>query len=107
MEENPTGKVATIISMFEKGLDAKEIAKTLRFSSNQEMADYMKSKDYLWDNQRKNYKKIIVVGEVEPNIDKKHGAEKKASISDSINEYEDILKLLSENKSKLVKMFQD
>ena len=43
IEEAPaTGKIGSIISMFSKGTDGKEIAKSLRFSSYQEMADYMK-----------------------------------------------------------------
>ena len=66
VEEKPSGKVGSIISMFDKKIDGKEIAKSLRFSSYQEMADYMRSKDYLWDNKRGNYKKAAIQVEPEP-----------------------------------------
>jgi thermostable 8-oxoguanine DNA glycosylase len=66
IEDIPSGKVASIVSMFAKKIDGKEIAKSLRFSNYQEMADYMKSKGYLWDNSKQNYAKAVVKTEIEP-----------------------------------------
>jgi hypothetical protein len=44
-----------IVAMFRQKLDAKEIAKRLHFDDHRHMADYMKSRGYIWNSKKKNY----------------------------------------------------
>ncbi|NJD04653.1 MAG: hypothetical protein FIA99_19110 [Ruminiclostridium sp.] len=115
IEETPTGRVASIISMFEQKMDGKEIAKSLRFGSYQEMADYLKSKGYTWDNAKQNYIKIIVTGEPKPEQEKaetikteqkpKKDIEIKSSNScDCMEKYSELLKLIDENRDRLAEL---
>ncbi|MEW9702598.1 hypothetical protein [Paenibacillus sp. SI8] len=52
---NPEGRVATILSLFKNGADAKEIALQLKFRDHREMALYLKSKGYVWDVEQSTY----------------------------------------------------
>jgi len=55
-QTNTPTKVLSIIKLFEKeDADPKAIAKLMRFSSYNEMAAYMKSKGYIWSNEKSNY----------------------------------------------------
>jgi hypothetical protein len=118
IEDTPTGKVATIISMFEKKMDGKEVAIRLKFSTFQELADYMRGKGYEWDNSKQNYKKSQT--KAEPNV--VDNTEKESLVnpapvntvpsetlgsSDQLNEFMDILKFLAVNKNKLVDLLKD
>jgi hypothetical protein len=109
LSENPTGKVARIMSMFSKNMDGKEIANSLRFSSYQEMADYMRSKGYLWDNAKQNYLKTVE--KVEKELREMQQEQIKMppitiNQQNNIEQYSDILKLLAENKNKLLEIFK-
>lgn len=101
--ELPAGKAGRIIAMFAKKVDSKEIAKQLRFGSIQEMADYMKSKGYLWDNKQGNYIKTVLEVKNEPikepgqQLEDRHG-------NDFMGEYGGILKLLKDNESRLLEL---
>jgi len=97
IEEPPSGKVASIISMLDKKIDGKDVAKRQRFGSHQEMANYMKSKGYVWDNERQNYKKEAKAEKVK---------EVQTSITDS-GEYTDILRLLADNMDKFTKILKE
>lgn len=110
-EEKPAGKVGSIISMFEKKMDGKDIAKNLRFSSAQDMADYMKSKGYAWDNKKRNYKKAPVQIEAasakdceEPVRQPEH--ENNGHQCNCMERFGDILRLLEGNKDKLSKLLE-
>ncbi|MFZ5968238.1 MAG: hypothetical protein ACOYVK_13825 [Bacillota bacterium] len=110
MEDTPTGKIGSIILMFAKKMDGKEIAKSLKFSSYQEMADYMKSKGYQWDSKKGNYIKTVVEVKAEP-VKEEHPqaeqtTEEQAYNKSIMEEYGDILKLLKANKDKLTKIFK-
>ncbi len=102
----PTGKVANIISMFERGIDGKEIAKKLRFGSYQHLADYMKSKGYMWDEGKQNYIKQtgmnnVRIGEHKSSQqDMAHYCEKNEMIE--LKEYINLLKMLKEKKENLM-----
>lgn len=112
IEEKPSGKVGSIISMFEKKMDGREIANSLRFGSYQEMADYMKSKGYVWDNKKHNYIRVVVEVEAEQ-INKNSEHKEHSSQIDTSNhsntaiqcncmdKYADILKLLDAKKDRI------
>lgn len=59
-EKVQAGKVAEIINLFDKGYDAKEVAKQTFFSSHHSLADYMRQKGYEWNQEMKNY--VMKVG---------------------------------------------
>jgi hypothetical protein len=97
----PTGKAANIISMFERGMDGREIAKKLRFTSYKDMADFMKSKGYIWDEGKQNY--FLQPQEVE-NIKETSPAIKilsEQNCCNSFDKYSGLLKMLEENKEQL------
>lgn len=118
IEDIPTGKVGSIISMFAKKMDGKEIAKSLKFGSYQEMADYMKSKGYLWDNSKQNYTKAVVKAEPEPvkvdfepkqeqvQIKRDNTPGNTANQCNCMERYGDILSLLEANKNKLPELLK-
>lgn len=101
--DNPTGRVASVISMFDKGMDGREIARKLRFGGHQAMADFMKSKGYVWKDSIQNYEKQAseaientVGGVILPEA--KHIANGSCNCMDK---YGAMLKFLEENKDKL------
>ncbi|PID02468.1 hypothetical protein CSV67_09200 [Sporosarcina sp. P2] len=56
-QENHGGKVAQIIGLFAKGLDAKAVAEQLFFQSHRALAEYMKNKGYQWVAAENNYER--------------------------------------------------
>lgn len=108
VEDIPTGKVASVISLFDKKMDGKDIARKLRFGSFQEMADYMRSKGYIWDSQKGNYKRAEIVVEAEcVKVEQpQQSAQTQARDNAFIEEYGDVLKLLKANKDKLTEMLK-
>jgi hypothetical protein len=48
-------KEMQIIAMFRQNMDAKEIAENLHFADHREMANYMRSRGYVWNSELKNY----------------------------------------------------
>lgn len=50
-----TSKVDRIISLFEAGLDPREIAKKIGMKDHRNMAMYMKDKGYIWSSEMQNY----------------------------------------------------
>lgn len=109
LEEKPSGKIGSIIAMFDKKMDGKEIAKSLRFSSYNEMADYMKSKGYVWDNKQGNYKKAAIQIDAEP-VDAKVEQIKQAVLPNDnhqcncMERFGDLLGILEGNKDKLLEV---
>ncbi|NRF93630.1 hypothetical protein HQN89_22045 [Paenibacillus frigoriresistens] len=53
--QNPEGRVATILSLYKRGVDAKDIALQLKFQDHREMALYLRSKGYVWDETQSTY----------------------------------------------------
>jgi hypothetical protein len=47
-----------VFAMFQQNLDAKEIAKSLDFADHRQMANYMKSRGYIWNSRKKNYELV-------------------------------------------------
>ncbi|WP_079421074.1 hypothetical protein [Paenibacillus ferrarius] len=62
--QSPEGRVATILSLYKRGIDAKEIALQLKFQDHREMALYLRSKGYVWDEGQSTY---VFKGESNPN----------------------------------------
>jgi len=48
-------KAESIVSLISRGMDIKDITKKKRFGNTQELANYMKSKGYIWSSSEKNY----------------------------------------------------
>ena len=93
----PKGRVGSVIEMFSKEIDSREIARKLRFKSPMEMADFMRSKGYTWSNDLNNYV-------FEPPAAEEKAEDLSASsgfISEFYSKYNDILNLLVKNKNKL------
>lgn len=104
----PTGRVATVIAEFAKGKDSREIAKQLHFQSTKDMADYMRTKGYVWDTEERNYKKakeetidIITEAQQRGKEEEEKETEKEISEHGLLNKYGELLKLLDRNKEKL------
>jgi hypothetical protein len=51
----PKGRVGLILSMLRKGMNLREIARQLKFTDHRDLALYMKSKGYLWDEDEATY----------------------------------------------------
>lgn len=61
-----TSKVDKIISLFESGLDPREIAKKVGMKDHRTMAMYMKDKGYIWSTEVQNY--VLLKGEQKPYV---------------------------------------
>jgi hypothetical protein len=105
----PTGKVANIISMFERGMDGREIAKRLRFNSYQEMAEYMRLKGYVWNDSKGNYgiqPQVMEQGSKNISDYEDRNIRQKVDEEDSFKstEYRDLFEMLLVNKDRLVEL---
>ena len=102
-EDNPTGKEANIISMLERGIDGREIAKKLRFATYQAMADYMKNRGYVWSEFKNNYVKQPKEIKQQPKVEEPK-VEKKPD-TNSFGKYDEMLKMMYENIDRLKELF--
>lgn len=55
VHSSSTSKVQRILSLFEAGIDPKEVAKRVGLKDHRTMAMYMKSKGYIWSSENHNY----------------------------------------------------
>lgn len=108
-------KSESIISLISRGMDVREVAKKKRFKDMQEMADYMKSKGYIWSSSEKNY--ILIPQEKKVSLETRAPPEEEQEkiIVDDMNadekgdcecleRYGAILKLLDDNRGKLYEL---
>ncbi len=51
----PDSRTASVLSLLQQGLDLKAIADQLRFPDHRELALYMKSKGYIWNEPERTY----------------------------------------------------
>lgn len=111
------GKVEKIISLFDTGLEPLDIAKKVGMADHRAMAEYMKSKGYIWSHEKHNY--IPLKGEImsEQHIDFKDDLEKsdynkvsaqnQNSPHDELEKLENLLPMLemiSRNKENLAEL---
>ncbi|WPC42246.1 hypothetical protein [Clostridium sp. JS66] len=61
-ESPSSGKTEKIISLFSAGLEPLDIAKKVGMADHRSMAEYMKSKGYIWSHEKHNY--ILLKGEL-------------------------------------------
>jgi hypothetical protein len=109
IQDSSPDKVRRIISMLSEKIDGKEIAKILKFRNHQDMADYMKSLGYIWDCNKNNYIKAVMIKEKTVESQKKikdNAPSCTEGKCDCMSKYGDILKLLDENKNKLPGMLK-
>lgn len=62
VHSSSTSKVQRILSLFQAGIDPKEVAKKVGLKDHRTMAMYMKSKGYVWSSENQNY--ILIKGEM-------------------------------------------
>lgn len=90
-------KAESIISLISRGMDVREVAKTKRFKDTQELANYMKSKGYIWSSTEKNY--VLIPQEKQLSPPETITVAK--VIDDRPEQHENILKFLADNKDRL------
>lgn len=113
IDDKPKGRVAKVLSLIAKGMDAREIAKQLSFDSHKEMANYMRSKGYFWDMEKCTYVKRDIASEPERgdaelkqgNSDKTSDAESNGTESE-LERFRDILLMLEKNKTGIEKCLE-
>jgi hypothetical protein len=107
-EKESFSKAETIISLIDRGIDVREVAKKKRFKDVQDMANYMKSKSYKWSSLKKNYEREILEKQVSPDVSN-YEAE---CVDDECNcncykRFGDILRMLETNKNKLNELLNE
>ncbi|QGU95846.1 hypothetical protein GOM49_12730 [Clostridium bovifaecis] len=75
-------KVDKIISLFNTGLDPREIAKRVGMKDHRTMAMYMKDKGYVWSSEKQNY--ILLRGEILGDIEQKNDFQNNVELSESL-----------------------
>jgi hypothetical protein len=106
---NPSAKALTVMALYkDKQLTPKEIAREVGFENLREMADYMKSKGFVWDTGRSNYVPEKVIASEEPVL---NGITEEITISESvevhaIKDYLLLLQYLESRKEKLVQLLE-
>jgi hypothetical protein len=60
-DPSATHKVQRILSLFQAGIDPREVAKRVGMKDHRTVANYMKSKGYMWITEKQNY--ILLKGE--------------------------------------------
>jgi hypothetical protein len=107
----PVARVAMILNMMKKGMDPKEIANHLRFDSHRDMAQYLLSKGYVWDETEGTY---IYCGqssseteeeskqeELHENRVKDNGTQVKGGMSSYIERYIPLFEFLDKHQDTL------
>lgn len=104
--ENPSERIIKVISMVEKGIELNDIAKYFRMKGSEELANYMKLKGYVWDVEQGNYIKKSVMIDKNDEIVSNQGELESANTENNLDMRVDIdiLKLLEENKGKLIQL---
>lgn len=102
--EHATGRVKQVIAMFEQGMDAKVIAKKLGFADHRQMANYMKSKEYIWDSARLNYAPLAESKPVSDEEDRPRRTFERLSNGPIAKLPADFLKFLEEHQDVLVEL---
>lgn len=97
-------KVGRVIELFNSGIeDPMEIAKKAGFRDHKEMAEHMKNKYYIWDDEKGNY--IMQTGLLEDGVEKDDGYNKEvngiSNISDGEVDLNQIIPLLKALQNKL------
>lgn len=111
----PTGKEGSVISMFKRGMDGRDIAKQLRFRDYQAMADFMKVKGYIWDESKNNYicqpRKVTQEPQIQQPPVRHQQEAVKPEVStipkDTFGEHLEALKWLTDNMERLMEVISD
>lgn len=108
-------KAESIQSLISRGIDVREVAGKKRFRDVQEMADYMKTKGYIWSSSEKNYVLVPQEKQIQQQVIREK-EEPYTMLEDDIRDimnrgneggceclerYGTVLKLLNDNKEKL------
>lgn len=101
-------KAASIIAMLAKEMDTRTIAKKLNFESHKEMAEYMRSKGYSWNQEKRNYEYSGYNEEERIEEEKEYSNNNRDSVNSSVNlvesNYMELLEYLNENRERLNEM---
>lgn len=104
--DNPSERIIKVLSMVEKGINLNDIAKYFRMKSSEELANYMKSKGYIWDIEQDNYiKKSTLIHDNDDIGNNQEGYESANAVHNGEEENDvDIIKLLQANRGKLIEI---
>lgn len=114
-------KVESVVSLISRGVDVRDVAKKKHFKDMQELANYMKSKGYIWSSSAKNYvlvpqeKQMLLETRASPDGDKEQETKVvdelrdimykgKETNCDCLERYGAILMLLEDKKDKLIEI---
>ena len=100
-----TSKALEIIQLFKEGeMSPKRIAHESGFETSKEMANYMKSKGFIWDSDRNNY--VPEAGEIKEKVEMK---EEEIEIPDDVDltRYIHLLEYLNSRKERIVEILED
>jgi hypothetical protein len=115
-QDIPKGRAATVLSLFKRGMDSKDIAKQLKFDHHRDMAKYMKSKGYVWDDADNNY---VVEKEEDFHDPQEEASEANESLSQEnlkeekpilgvskelVGQYVDLLQFLAQHRDRLTEL---
>ncbi|MGF7184419.1 hypothetical protein GGQ84_000502 [Desulfitispora alkaliphila] len=99
-----TNKALEIIKRFNEGeMSPKRIAHESGFETSKEMANYMKSKGFIWDSHRNNYIPEQKEIDLEPTEDLEEGEYDEEF---TIERFKPLLEYLFERKEKLVEIIE-
>lgn len=112
-----TSKTLEVIEMFEEGkMSPKRIAHELGFETAKEMANYMKSKRFIWDGDRNNYmpeggEDLDSIEDIESNKSIENTEANKVFKGENmeagdLNKYSHLLEYLDNRKDKLIELME-
>jgi len=122
MIETMDNQVAKILALINKGENTREIAKRLNFDSHRDMALFMKSKGYVWDENKNTYflgatnKKVQknninqtkqVKKEDEQNIKSQAVNNNAVGMQNYAEKYMELLEYLDQRKDQLGELFEE
>ena len=117
-QEPLSGSVSRVVQLMDKyDADAKKVASELQFASYTEMARFMKSRGYIWSNERRNYIPTEESGREPETIPEDAGADMASrenletsgtgGISSGLESYEGLLQFLDNNKDRLKQLLEE
>ncbi|MFL0194326.1 hypothetical protein ACJDU8_01865 [Clostridium sp. WILCCON 0269] len=96
-------RIGKVVELFNSGIeDPMEVAKKAGFRNHIEMAEHMKNQNYIWNNELGNY--VMRIGKLEDKNDKPLTKQTSGATEEvvDINQFMPLLKMLQNNKDKIV-----
>lgn len=106
------GRVLSIISLLQRGIEPREIAKQLKFSDHREMAKYMRIKGYEWNEVQSTYvlkasSNVVIEMPSSPSEPREPKSQPEVVTGGkSLEHYIPILQILESNHHKLLQLLE-